>query len=151
METFPSGHASFASYVAVYACLYMHTRMSFSPSFVLVRPLIQLTALTAAWFTGLSRITDNMHHPSDVLCGFVLGIGGAVLAFFSIASEDGGQRSSAVIQRPHQHGIRQFDRSEKSPVTILASAPTNNGVVGQTNESMTTNLPATSTTGADHV
>ncbi|OCT84876.1 hypothetical protein XELAEV_18023034mg [Xenopus laevis] len=39
----------------------------------LLRPLLQFTLLMMAFYTGLSRVSDHKHHPSDVLAGFVQG------------------------------------------------------------------------------
>ena len=37
-----------------------------------VQAFIQVVALTAAFYVGLTRITDNKHHWTDVLAGFVI-------------------------------------------------------------------------------
>ncbi len=39
-----------------------------------VRPLIQITAISAAWLTALSRVVDYVHRETDVLAGAILGI-----------------------------------------------------------------------------
>lgn len=39
----------------------------------LLRPLLQFTLLMMAFYTGLSRVSDHKHHPTDVLAGFVQG------------------------------------------------------------------------------
>ncbi|GAA6074701.1 phospholipid phosphatase 3 isoform X1, partial [Tachysurus ichikawai] len=39
----------------------------------LLRPLVQFTLLMMAFYTGLSRVSDHKHHPTDVLAGFVQG------------------------------------------------------------------------------
>uniref|UniRef100_A0A8C1PPY7 Phospholipid phosphatase 3 n=1 Tax=Cyprinus carpio TaxID=7962 RepID=A0A8C1PPY7_CYPCA len=36
-------------------------------------PLVQFTLLMMAFYTGLSRVSDHKHHPTDVLAGFVQG------------------------------------------------------------------------------
>ena len=43
-----------------------------------MKPLIQVTAISAAWVTCLSRIVDYYHSGSDVLGGAILG---AIIAF----------------------------------------------------------------------
>lgn len=35
--------------------------------------LLMLVSLVLALLTGLSRISDHRHHPTDVLSGFILG------------------------------------------------------------------------------
>lgn len=39
----------------------------------LLRPLLQFTLIMMAFYTGLSRVSDHKHHPTDVLAGFVQG------------------------------------------------------------------------------
>ncbi|KPP77308.1 lipid phosphate phosphohydrolase 3-like [Scleropages formosus] len=39
----------------------------------LLRPLLQFTLIMMAFYTGLSRISDHKHHPTDVLAGFAQG------------------------------------------------------------------------------
>ena len=39
----------------------------------LLRPLVQFLLVMIAIYTGLSRISDYRHHPTDVLTGFVQG------------------------------------------------------------------------------
>lgn len=71
-KSFPSGHASFIAYMAVFIFIYQENR-PLSRCCVLLKPLIQIVPISIAWVTGLSRVTDHVHHPSDVLCGFILG------------------------------------------------------------------------------
>ena len=37
-------------------------------------PFLQLTFFCMAFATGLSRVTDNKHHPTDVLAGAFIGV-----------------------------------------------------------------------------
>lgn len=39
----------------------------------LLRPLTQFTLIMMSFYTGLSRVSDHKHHPTDVLAGFVQG------------------------------------------------------------------------------
>ncbi|XP_064415910.1 phospholipid phosphatase 3 isoform X2 [Latimeria chalumnae] len=39
----------------------------------LLRPLLQFTLVMMAFYTGLSRVADHKHHPTDVLAGFAQG------------------------------------------------------------------------------
>lgn len=80
-QSFPSAHASFAAFSACFVVLYLRKRASWplSPSTGrLIRPLVQYLVIIAAFVTGLTRIADYVHHPTDVLFGFALGIGTAV-------------------------------------------------------------------------
>lgn len=39
----------------------------------LLRPLLQFLLVMIAVYTGLSRISDYRHHPTDVITGFIQG------------------------------------------------------------------------------
>ncbi|XP_055059547.2 phospholipid phosphatase 3 [Misgurnus anguillicaudatus] len=71
-KSFFSGHASFSMYTMLYLALYLHSRLSWRGARVL-RPLLQFTLIMMAFYTGLSRVSDHKHHPSDILAGFVQG------------------------------------------------------------------------------
>ncbi len=73
-KSFPSGHASFVSFVAVFVAVYLQTRASSRTGAVfLLRPLIQLLVVSLAWLSCCSRISDNVHHWGDVVVGIALG------------------------------------------------------------------------------
>ncbi|XP_051553839.1 phospholipid phosphatase 3-like isoform X2 [Myxocyprinus asiaticus] len=67
-KSFFSGHASFS----MYTMLYLASRMSWRGARVL-RPLVQFTLLMMTFYTGLSRVSDHKHHPTDILAGFAQG------------------------------------------------------------------------------
>ncbi|MEE6495068.1 hypothetical protein FKM82_001941 [Ascaphus truei] len=71
-KSFFSGHASFSMYTMLYLVLYLQSRFTWRGA-RLLRPLLQFTLLMMAFYTGLSRVSDHKHHPSDVLAGFVQG------------------------------------------------------------------------------
>lgn len=71
-KSFFSGHASFAMYTMLYLAFYLQARLSWRGA-RLLRPLIQFLLLMIAIYTGLTRISDNFHHPTDVLTGFIQG------------------------------------------------------------------------------
>ncbi|XP_040046583.1 phosphatidic acid phosphatase type 2D [Gasterosteus aculeatus] len=71
-KSFFSGHASFAMYTMLYLAFYLQARFSWRGA-RLLRPLIQFLLLMIAIYTGLSRISDYRHHPTDVLTGFIQG------------------------------------------------------------------------------
>ncbi|CAK1553060.1 unnamed protein product [Leptosia nina] len=77
--SFPSGHASFSSYTMVFLALYLQKRVSWHGSKVL-RHFLQFVVIMMAWYTGMSRVSDNKHHWGDVIAGFIIGAGAAVLA-----------------------------------------------------------------------
>lgn len=51
---------------------YLQARLSWRGA-RLLRPLIQFLLVMIAVYTGLSRISDYRHHPTDVLTGFIQG------------------------------------------------------------------------------
>ncbi|XP_062386311.1 phospholipid phosphatase 3-like isoform X2 [Sardina pilchardus] len=76
-KSFFSGHASFSMYTMLYLAFYLQSRFTWHGA-RLLRPLVQFTLLMMAFYTGLSRVSDHKHHPTDVLAGFFQG---AVVAY----------------------------------------------------------------------
>jgi len=70
--SFPSGHSSISVYCMWFCIVYLQGRMG-SKDFRLVKPLIQVGCALFAVFTCLTRISDYMHHPGDVIGGAVIG------------------------------------------------------------------------------
>jgi phosphatidate phosphatase len=70
--SFPSGHASLSFYAATFTAMYLQIRMVWKSS-KLLKHLLQFLVVMAAWFTALTRVSDYMHHWSDVLAGIVIG------------------------------------------------------------------------------
>ncbi|XP_074524989.1 phospholipid phosphatase 3 isoform X2 [Halichoeres trimaculatus] len=71
-KSFFSGHASFSMFTMLYLAFYLQSRFTWRGA-RLLRPLLQFTLLMMAFYTGLSRVSDHKHHPTDVLAGFVQG------------------------------------------------------------------------------
>ncbi|XP_041958856.1 phospholipid phosphatase 3-like isoform X1 [Alosa sapidissima] len=71
-KSFFSGHASFAMYTMLYLAFYLQARLSWRGA-RLLRPLLQFLLVMLAVYTGLSRVSDYRHHPTDVLTGHLLG------------------------------------------------------------------------------
>ncbi|KAM9316740.1 phospholipid phosphatase 3-like [Gastrophryne carolinensis] len=71
-KSFFSGHASFSMYTMLYLVFYLQSRFTWRGA-RLLRPLLQFTLLMMSFYTGLSRVSDHKHHPSDVLVGFIQG------------------------------------------------------------------------------
>ncbi|XP_056301402.1 phospholipid phosphatase 3 isoform X2 [Danio aesculapii] len=71
-KSFFSGHASFSMYTMLYLAFYLQSRFTWRGA-RLLRPLLQFTLLMMAFYTGLSRVSDHKHHPTDVLAGFAQG------------------------------------------------------------------------------
>ncbi|KAI4895047.1 hypothetical protein NFI96_025566 [Prochilodus magdalenae] len=84
-KSFFSGHASFAMYTMLYLAFYLQARLSWRGA-RLLRPLMQFLLVMLAVYTGLSRISDYRHHPTDVITGFLQGALTAYWVAFHISS-----------------------------------------------------------------
>ena len=75
LKSFPSAHASFAAFMAFFLVIYIHERWkAFTYSTrVVIRPLLQLAILAVYWWSALTRVSDFVHHPLDVVAGLILG------------------------------------------------------------------------------
>uniref|UniRef100_A0A672I100 Phosphatidic acid phosphatase type 2D n=1 Tax=Salarias fasciatus TaxID=181472 RepID=A0A672I100_SALFA len=71
-KSFFSGHASFAMYTMLYLAFYLQARFTWRGA-RLLRPALQFFLVLLAFYTGLTRISDYRHHPSDVLTGYIQG------------------------------------------------------------------------------
>lgn len=78
--SFPSGHASLASYGMLYAVLYLQWQTCLPRAAALPRAVLQALLLLYAIGCCISRVTDFKHHPTDVLAGAVLGCSLALAA-----------------------------------------------------------------------
>ncbi|XP_053395888.1 phospholipid phosphatase 1-like [Mercenaria mercenaria] len=82
-QSFPSGHSAFSMYIAIYFCIYIENRLQIKFS-RLLKFFLQSGLVFIAILCGLGRIKDNKHHPSDVIAGYILGIGVAVFVHLVI-------------------------------------------------------------------
>jgi phosphatidate phosphatase len=73
-KSFLSGHTSISFQSMTFIILYLQARLAFPCSETFILPFLQLCAFCFAFFTALSRVMDNAHHPTDVLAGSILGI-----------------------------------------------------------------------------
>ncbi|KAK6484519.1 phospholipid phosphatase 3 [Huso huso] len=71
-KSFFSGHASFSMYTMLYLTFYLQSRFTWRGA-RLLRPLLQFTLIMMAFYTGLSRVSDHKHHPTDIMAGFAQG------------------------------------------------------------------------------
>lgn len=82
--SFPSGHAALAAYFSTFVIWLLQRR--FQQRHVKVKfvvPTIQGLLVLWAFYCSISRITDNLHHPKDVLFGFIFGFGFAIFNVIS--------------------------------------------------------------------
>ncbi|XP_061685793.1 phospholipid phosphatase 3-like isoform X2 [Syngnathoides biaculeatus] len=84
-KSFFSGHASFAMYTMLYLAFYLQARLTWRNA-RLLRPVLQFFLFLLAIYTGLTRVTDNRHHPSDVVFGYLIGAFTAYWVAFYISS-----------------------------------------------------------------
>ncbi|KAI4832076.1 hypothetical protein KUCAC02_015059 [Chaenocephalus aceratus] len=84
-KSFFSGHASFAMYTMLYLAFYLQARLTWRGA-RLLRPALQFFLVLLAVYTGLTRISDFRHHPSDVLTGYIQGALTAYWVAFHISS-----------------------------------------------------------------
>ncbi|ESO10396.1 hypothetical protein HELRODRAFT_186273 [Helobdella robusta] len=70
--SFPSGHSSFSAFIAVYLCIYLQARFTWRGA-ALLKHLCQAALIYGAYYVCLSRVSDNKHHPTDVLAGAFIG------------------------------------------------------------------------------
>ena len=119
-KSFPSGHAAAVAYMAFFICFYVHRRpRAFERCCYLVRPTVQLIAASLAWVTSLSRVSDYVHHMSDVTVGFVLGLSIAAWVVslvledrtLAVVTTDPEVEESASGQEPHEMSLKSCNMS----------------------------------------
>ncbi|XP_034835037.1 putative phosphatidate phosphatase [Maniola hyperantus] len=81
--SFPSAHSSFAMYSAVFLIFYIQVKGKWRGS-KLLRHGFQFAVLIGAWYVGLSRVVDHMHHWSDVAVGFAVGALYGIVVFIYV-------------------------------------------------------------------
>uniref|UniRef100_A0A5K3FE23 AcidPPc domain-containing protein n=2 Tax=Mesocestoides corti TaxID=53468 RepID=A0A5K3FE23_MESCO len=79
--SFPSGHSAYSMFPAIFIVVYLHYRMPRISMGSVLQAFVQTAAVTAAFYVGLTRVTDNKHHWTDVLAGMLLG---AAVGIFSV-------------------------------------------------------------------
>ncbi|XP_023692458.1 phospholipid phosphatase 1 [Paramormyrops kingsleyae] len=82
--SFYSGHSSFSMYCMVFLALYLQARLQKKWA-RLLRPMLQFFLISASVYVGLTRVSDYMHHWSDVLTGLLQGALVAVLIVFFVS------------------------------------------------------------------
>ena len=83
--SFPSGHASFAAFSAFFLISYIENEITCHSKWAIIPKLfVQVIFGYAAFYCGLTRVSDFKHHPTDVLAGFVIGITIGALIQYSV-------------------------------------------------------------------
>ncbi|CAL8345273.1 unnamed protein product [Lota lota] len=117
--SFYSGHSSFSMYCMLFLALYIQARLKYEWA-RLLRPTIQFFLLATAMYVGLSRVSDYMHHWSDVLVGLLQG---AVVAVLTVVF---------VSDSFKQHMSPEVMEEEEIAQTSLQENPSNGHHYGST-------------------
>ncbi|XP_033993435.1 phospholipid phosphatase 3-like isoform X2 [Trematomus bernacchii] len=120
-KSFFSGHASFSMYTMLYLVFYLQSRFSWHGA-RLLRPLTQFTLIMMSFYTGLSRVSDHKHHPTDVLAGFVQGaiVAYCIVFFVSDLFKPKGRRSTLLPTQVKKDLVPPADISQRSNHLIMA-------------------------------
>uniref|UniRef100_A0A3B4EU94 Lipid phosphate phosphohydrolase 3-like n=1 Tax=Pundamilia nyererei TaxID=303518 RepID=A0A3B4EU94_9CICH len=88
----------------------------------LLRPLTQFTLIMMSFYTGLSRVSDHKHHPTDVLAGFVQGalVAYCIVFFVSDLFKPKGRRSTLSSTPLKKELVPTVDIRERSNHLIIA-------------------------------
>jgi len=113
--SFPSGHSSFVWQAATFTILYLQAKFNKIPwaRKSLLVPFIQVFTLAVAFFTAISRIMDNKHHPTDVIAGSLIGVICQILNVFGVTlifSENSVPKSEK--NKEESYALRQGNGSE---------------------------------------
>ncbi|KAJ1347916.1 hypothetical protein KIN20_003096 [Parelaphostrongylus tenuis] len=73
-KSFFSGHSAISMYASTFAVLYLLSRIPRDLSIKSVLPILQTIVIVMGLMISFSRISDNMHHWSDVMVGIIVGV-----------------------------------------------------------------------------
>ncbi|VDM48163.1 unnamed protein product [Toxocara canis] len=82
-RSFFSGHAAQSMGTAIFCVIYMQARLPRRTYGLTIVPVFQSLHIGIALLIGLSRLSDNMHHWSDVFVGFLVG---CATGYYSVSS-----------------------------------------------------------------
>eukprot|EP00002_Diphylleia_rotans_P018155 TRINITY_DN3523_c0_g1_i4.p1 TRINITY_DN3523_c0_g1~~TRINITY_DN3523_c0_g1_i4.p1 ORF type:complete len:259 (-),score=46.41 TRINITY_DN3523_c0_g1_i4:401-1177(-) len=85
-KSFPSGHASYSFTGCTYLTIvFLHELQPYAQSNIsrapFTRLFLSIWPLIVAALVAVSRVTDNRHHPGDVIVGSILGVVVAVICY----------------------------------------------------------------------
>ncbi|KAK5877600.1 hypothetical protein CesoFtcFv8_025090 [Champsocephalus esox] len=102
-KSFPSQHATLASFAAVYVSMYFNSTLTDSSK--LLKPLLVFSFIICAIICGLTRIIQYKNHAIDVYLGFLLG--GAIAVYLGLyavgnfqLSEEASAGPAPTLHRP---------------------------------------------------
>ncbi|XP_033841722.1 phospholipid phosphatase-related protein type 4 [Periophthalmus magnuspinnatus] len=97
-KSFPSQHATLASFAAVYVSMYFNSTLTDSSK--LLKPLLVFSFIISAIICGLTRIIQYKNHAVDVYLGFLLG--GAIAVYLGVFAVGNFQPSDDSCPAPVQ-------------------------------------------------
>lgn len=120
-KSFFSGHASFSMYTMLYLVFYLQSRFTWHGA-RLLRPLTQFTLIMMSFYTGLSRVSDHKHHPTDVLAGFFQGalVAYCIVFYVSDLFQPKGRRSTLSQTPVKKELLPAADIRERGNHLIMA-------------------------------
>ncbi|KAM6971633.1 phospholipid phosphatase-related protein type 4 [Tautogolabrus adspersus] len=95
-KSFPSQHATLASFAAVYVSMYFNSTLTDSSK--LLKPLLVFSFIICAIICGLTRIIQYKNHAIDVYLGFLLG--GAIAVYLGLYAVGNFQPSEEASTSP---------------------------------------------------
>uniref|UniRef100_A0A3Q2SWW3 Phosphatidic acid phosphatase type 2/haloperoxidase domain-containing protein n=1 Tax=Fundulus heteroclitus TaxID=8078 RepID=A0A3Q2SWW3_FUNHE len=95
-KSFPSQHATLASFAAVYISMYFNSTLTDSSK--LLKPLLVFSFIMSAIICGLTRIIQYKNHAVDVYLGFL--IGGAIAVYLVRVYQKYGQTCTQPCVKP---------------------------------------------------
>ncbi|KAM7370226.1 hypothetical protein PAMP_011497 [Pampus punctatissimus] len=95
-KSFPSQHATLASFAAVYVSMYFNSTLTDSSK--LLKPLLVFSFIICAIICGLTRIIQYKNHAIDVYLGFLLG--GAIAGYLGLYAVGNFQSSEEASTSP---------------------------------------------------
>uniref|UniRef100_A0A3Q0SDA8 Phospholipid phosphatase-related protein type 3 n=1 Tax=Amphilophus citrinellus TaxID=61819 RepID=A0A3Q0SDA8_AMPCI len=95
-KSFPSQHATLASFAAVYVSMYFNSTLTDSSK--LLKPLLVFSFIMSAIICGLTRIIQYKNHAIDVYLGFLLG--GAIAVYLGLYAVGNFQSNEEISCSP---------------------------------------------------
>uniref|UniRef100_A0A7N8YJI6 Phospholipid phosphatase-related protein type 3 n=1 Tax=Mastacembelus armatus TaxID=205130 RepID=A0A7N8YJI6_9TELE len=100
-KSFPSQHATLASFAAVYVSMYFNSTLTDSSK--LLKPLLVFSFIICAIICGLTRIIQYKNHAIDVYLGFLLGGAIAVyLGLYAVGNFQPNEETGTSPTPPHR-------------------------------------------------
>ena len=127
-KSFPSGHSSLSFYSMIFLVLiFNHICVNSRMIGVLLVRLFQVGFVSSAFMVALSRVTDNKHHPTDVLSGSIIGIVCALVTYwcllktsiknYKIFEDNNSRDDSLVLNDPVE--LNNLNSEQKDSVKIF--------------------------------